>query len=99
MGLRLLRGQPVAGNRTHAGRRGQRYQNANSSSVYRAASKSSNITPKPLFSFASKWRIGGGLTMSKNRNATKAANCAANPAGTNSSTSQNATISAQTIEP
>ena len=41
--------------------------------------------------------MGGGLTMSNARNSTNATACGSQPAGVSHSTSQNATISSQTI--
>ncbi|MNJ79348.1 hypothetical protein D3C77_773380 [compost metagenome] len=47
--------------------------------------------------WASKNLMGGGLAMSNMRNSANASNCDNQPAGVSQSTSQNATISSQTI--
>src|SRR6201747_2212974 len=67
------------------------------SSVKNAAAISSNMMPKPPFNRRSKYRMGGGFTMSKKRNTMNAHNCPVNVAGvTNNNTSQNAMISSHT---
>jgi len=64
-----------------------------------AASKSSNITPKPPLSFASHWRIGAGFQISNSRKSAKATAHQSGLAGVNLSTSIMATISSHTILP
>src|SRR5690348_9431437 len=82
------------GERVHAS---SRLTSASTTSVYAAASRSSNMTPKPPWKRRSKARIGGGLAMSKRRKSAKPAACHPSSRGRSASTSQNATISSQTI--
>src|SRR3546814_9595949 len=65
--------------------------------IVAAATMSSHITPKPPLILASKYLMGGGLAISNRRNRPKASNCAKKVSGDSHSTSQNATISSQTI--
>src|SRR5574343_868536 len=83
----------------------QNLHSAITSSVQKAATKSSNRMPQPPRQPKPSNRLsaqatGPGLAASKKRNSAKAANCPQNPMGMAShSTSQKATTSSQTMAP
>src|SRR5688572_27040996 len=57
------------------------------------------MTPKPPFSFCSKWRMGGGFQMSKRRKTAKAMSCSTRLDEASAASGMNAVISSITIEP